>query len=139
MVVNLFFDDPNQPRLPPDEVRLLDVRLAVHPKGDRVRVRLDLTPFTERPNLRARIHDAAGKVIAQCNILETMLPSLEFTMHLQATEKSREYTLEAEVYYQKVPPPSDVPIDIHLPDPLVVDHREVSFSLPVSKPVTGNE
>jgi hypothetical protein len=128
--VNPFFNDPNQSHLPPEEVRLSDVRLAVYPKADRVRVRVELTPFTERPNLRVRISDTAGKVIAQSDILETMLPSLEFTLHLRAAEREKEYTLEAEVYYQKVPMPSDAPIDIHLPDPLVVDRRKVTFCLP---------
>jgi hypothetical protein len=77
-----------------------------------------------------RISDKSGKVIAQSDILETMLPHLEFTMHLRAVERGIDYIMEAEVYYQKVPLPSDVAIDIHLPDPMVVDRRKVTFSLP---------
>jgi hypothetical protein len=128
--LNLFFNDPNELRLPPEEVRLCDVSFAVYPQADRVRVRVELTPFTERPNIRVCISDATGKVIAQSDILETLLSNLEFTMHLRAAERGQEYTLEAEVYYQKVPMPNEVPIDIHLPDPMVVDHRKMTFSLP---------
>jgi hypothetical protein len=128
--LNLFFTDPNQPRLSPEEVRLLELGLAVHPNGDRVRVHVELTPFTERPNIRVRISDASGKVIAQSDILENMLPNLEFTMHLRQADRGKEYTLEAELYYQKMPMPSETAIDIHLPDPLVVDRRKMTFSLP---------
>ena len=126
----MFFNDPNEVRLPPEYVRLRNVQVITHPKGDRARVRVELTPFSKRPNVRVSITDEAGKAIAQTDILETMQSNLEFTMHLRGAEIGREYTVEAQVYYQKIPVPSEIPMDIHLPDPMVVDLRKVTFTLP---------
>jgi len=126
----MFFNDPKEVRLPPEEVRLRNVQVIAHPQGDRLRVRVELSPFLERPNIRVSITDQAGKAIAQTDILETMQSNLEFTMHLRGAEMRREYTVEAQVYYQKIPVPSEIPMDIHLPDPMVVDLRKVTFTLP---------
>jgi hypothetical protein len=128
--MDFFLHDPDKSRLPPEEVRLRKVQVSPQPNGQRVKIYLELTPFTKRPNVSVTITSASGKEVAHTSILETMLPKLEFTMHLRGPNPGNEYIVETSVYYQSLPEPSDIPIDIPLPDPLIVDHNKTVFSLP---------
>jgi hypothetical protein len=127
--MDIFFHDPNEIRLPPEEVRLCEVRATPEPNGRRVKIYLELTPFMKRPNIEVTISTAAGKTVAHTSILETMQRKLEFTMHLREPEPNSEYIIECLVYYQKLPEPSEVPKDIPFPDPMVVDRHKVMFIL----------
>ncbi|OGO26182.1 MAG: hypothetical protein A2136_08450 [Chloroflexi bacterium RBG_16_54_11] len=128
--MDIFLQEPDEIRLPPEEVRLLEVQVTPEPKGRRVKVFMELTPFRKRPNLEVTVTDASGRVAAQVSILETMLRKLEFNLHLREPEPGAEYTIESSVYYQKLPEPSDTPADVPLPEPMVVDHHKATFVLP---------
>ena len=132
--MDIFFHDPKKIRLPPEEVRLCDMKITPQHNGGRVKIFLELTPFMKRPNVEVIITDTSGKQVAHTSILETMLPKLEFTMHLRQLDPGSEYTIESVVYYQKMPEPSDVPMDIPLPEPMIVDSRKVTFAFPQSEP-----
>ena len=47
--MEFFLTDPQVGRLPPEVTRILDLRVESYPDGKRVRVRLELTPFQQRP------------------------------------------------------------------------------------------
>ncbi len=127
--MDIFFQDPNVVRLPPEEVRLVDVRVTPQTEGGRVKIYLELTPFLKRPDISLTITSPAGKEAARATILETMLTKLEVTLHLRETEKGGEYILETILYYQKLPQPGEVEVEIQLPDPLIVDQRKMTFVL----------
>jgi len=128
--MDFFLHDPDKSRLPPEEVRLRKVQVSPQPNDQRVKIYLELTPFKKRPNISVTITSASGKQVAHTSILEIMLPKLEFTLHLREPDPGNEYIVETSVYYQSLPEPSNVPIDIPLPDPLIVDHNMTIFSLP---------
>ena len=128
-VNNFFLQDPNIIRLPPEEVRLTEVQVSPQVNGKQVKIHLELTPFIKRPNIEVTITSDTGKVAGHTNILETMLHQLEFTMHLRQVEPGGEYTMEISVYYQKLPEPSDTPMDVPLPEPLIVDRNTITFRL----------
>ncbi len=128
--MNIFLNDPDEVRLPPEEVRLRSLQAIAYPQGDRVRVHLELTPFARRPNIKVTVNNSQGIEMAGTTILETMLSSVEFTMHLRQPEPDGEYTIVAEVYYQQLPEPSDKPMDLPLPPPLIVDRKAITFRLP---------
>ena len=129
--MNIFLQDPDEIRLPPEDVRLVAVQVTPQPNSRRVKIFLELTPFMKRPNVEVTITDADGKAAAHSSILETMLRKLEFTMHLREPIPGGEYTIESTVYYQKLPEPSDTPVDIALPEPMIVDQRTEKFILPL--------
>lgn len=131
--MSIFLHDPNEIRLPPEEVRLVKVLVTPQPNGKQVKVHLELTPFMKRPNIEVSITADTGKEVGHTSILETMLHILEFTMHLRQAEAGSQLTMETTVYYQKLPEPSNVPKEVPLPDPLIVDHHHTSFSLPRSE------
>ena len=125
--MDIFFNDPNVIRLPPEEVRLREVQITAYPESGRVKIHLELTPFLKRPDISLTITDPSGKEAARATILETMLTKLELTMHLRDPIQGSEYTLETVVYYQKLPQPGDEQVEIQLPDPMVVDQSKTIF------------
>jgi hypothetical protein len=127
--MDIFFNDPNIVRLPPEEVRLREVQIAPQPESGRVKIHLELTPFQKRPNLSMIITSSTGKEAAHTTILETMLTKLELTIHLRSPEPGSEYTLETIVFYQKLPQPREDEVVIQLPEPMVVDRRKSTFIL----------
>jgi hypothetical protein len=131
--MDIFFQDPDEIRLPPEQVRLLKSHITPLEGGNRVKVSLELTPFMKRPNIDLTITNSSGKVLAHSSILETMLRKLEFIMHLRESVPGDEYKLEAMVYYQKLPEPSDTQMDLPLPEPMIVDHHSNIFIIPQSQ------
>ncbi len=131
--MNFFLNDPNEIRLPLEEVRLVKVQVVPQHNGKQVKIHLELTPFMKRPNIEVRITSRTGKEVGHTSILETMLYKLEFTMHLRQVEAREELSMETSVYYQKLPEPSDTPVEIPLPEPLVVDKNTTTFILPQSE------
>jgi hypothetical protein len=128
--MDIFFRDPNEIQLAPEEVRLNKVHVTPQSNGRQVRIYLELTPFIKRPNVEVTITAESGKEVAHTSILETMLPKLEFTMHLRGPEPGKKYNLETTVYYQRMPEPSDIPMDVPLPEPMIVDNHKATFILP---------
>lgn len=131
--MDIFFQEPDEIRRPPEEVRLREVQVFPMPDGKRIKVSIELVPFLKKPNLEISITTESGKEVAYTSILETMTPKNELVMHLREVKPGGEYTLTATVYYQSLPEPSNTPQDISLPDPLIVDQQKVIFSLPQSK------
>jgi hypothetical protein len=130
--MDMFLNDMNEVRFPPEEVRLRELQATPKLDGSRVKIFLELTPFMKRPNVEVTITASSGKEVAHISILETMLRKLEFTMHLRETKPGNEYIIDCIVYYQRLPEPSDDPMDVPLPDPMIVDHQKVTFILPES-------
>jgi hypothetical protein len=127
--LDIFFNDPNVVRLPPEEVHLREVRIMVQADTGRVKIHLELTPFQKRPNITVSITSASGKEAARATILETMLTRLELTMHLREPDPGSEYSVETTVFYQKIPQPGEEEVEIQLPEPMTVDQRKTTFIL----------
>jgi hypothetical protein len=127
--MDLFFSDPNEIRLPPEEVRLREVRITTQPDSGRVKIHIELTPFLKRPDISIAITEADGKEVAHATILEAMLAKLELTMHLRQPQQGSEYSLKTVVYYQKMPPPDAEQVEIKLSDPMIVDQHVATFIL----------
>jgi hypothetical protein len=126
--MNIFLQDPNIIRVPPEEVRLKKVKITPQMDGSRIKLQLELTPFLKRPNISVTITTPSGEQMAHSDILETMLSELELTMHLRQAKPAGEFTAEISVYYQKLPLPSDSPVEVPLPDPMIVDSLTKTFS-----------
>ncbi len=128
--MDFFLQEPEEGRLPPESVRLRDLHITPHPNGDKVKINLELSPFKQRPNIELTIFDPSGTEVAHSNILETMLKKLEFVMHIRHPIPGGEYRLSVLVYYQKLPEPGEIEVDLPIPEAMVVDRRESTFSLP---------
>jgi hypothetical protein len=127
--MDLFFSDPNEIRLPPEEVRLREVQITAQPDSGRVKIHIELTPFLKRPDISIAITESDGKEVAHATILEAMQAKLELTMHLRQPQQGSEYSVKTVVYYQKMPPPGTEQVEIKLPDPMIVDQQTATFIL----------
>ncbi|HSF80209.1 MAG TPA: hypothetical protein VLA49_03185 [Anaerolineales bacterium] len=128
--MDIFFSDPTAIPLPPDEVRVKELRAEPWPDKRRVRVYLEITPFQQRPNGNITITDAAGEEVASVSFIETIDPKMEFTIHLRRQETSGEYSVSATLFYEEntgtqddqVIPPSEL-------KQTVVDQAVTNFSI----------
>ena len=99
--MEIFFQDPSDIPLPPDEVRIREFKAQPWPDGRRVRVTLQITPFQKKPNGEIRINDENGEEVANISIIETIDPNMELTVHLRQSETGGEYTAYAVLYYSE--------------------------------------
>ena len=98
--------NPRQPPedgLPPQEVRIQELRAEPWPGEDRrVKIHLRLTPFLEKPDIHVVIEDSSQNEVASVDIIESFEDQMTFTMHIRGDDNSREYTLIASLNYPEV-------------------------------------
>ena len=97
--MDIFFQDPSEIPLPPDEVRIRQFYAEPWPDGRRVRVFLELTPFQKHPNGEISVIDTQGEEVANLSIIETIDPKMEFTIHLRMPTPHGRYQVSAKVFY----------------------------------------
>lgn len=130
--MDIFFRDPTDIPLPPDQVRIRQFRAEPWADGRRVSVQLELTPFLKRPNGEITITDARGVEAASLDIIETMDPRLEFTVHLRGAGMEGPFTAAAAIFYLEEPetPVEDLQADLETRARRVVDQAQTTFQVP---------
>lgn len=98
-MMDIFFNDPNDVPLPPDQVEIRQLSAEPNPEGDRVLVRFEITPFQERPNIEIDVHNAGGRNVASVSVVEAIENRMEFTLHIRQHEPEGSYTLCMQVFY----------------------------------------
>jgi hypothetical protein len=126
--MDIFFADPNEVPLPPDEVRIQSLKAEPWPDGQRVRVSLDVDPFQKRPSAEIEIKNPEGRTIAAVTVIESMDRKMEFNMHLREKESHGIYRLSAILYYSE----SEETEGDEVPPQKIaeVDRREITFEIP---------
>ena len=146
--MEIFFQDPSEIPLPPEEVRIRELRAEPWPDGRRVRIYLEVDPFQKRPSAEVHIENEEGEDVAQASILESMSRKMEFTLHLRQPDPQGTFRLSAVLYFTSPLPVSGSPESEHLsevqaasseiPEPVVVDRAETKFVIPSgSQKTTG--
>jgi hypothetical protein len=127
--MDIFFQDPTAIPLPPEEVRIIELRTALLPDHRRVRIYLELTPFQKRPNGEITINNPSGEEVASASIIETMASKMELTMHLRGPIPSGQYEVSASVFYEEVAEDSETNEQIEPPKRAVVDTARSVFQI----------
>ena len=128
--MDLFFADPSEIPLPPDEVRIREVLAEPYPDGRRVRVTLEVDPFQQRPNLDLLALNAHGERVAGASIIETMTRKMSLTLHIRPAEAG-DYVLNVILFYNsRIEPPETEDAPPPVVERSVVDRRDISFKLP---------
>jgi hypothetical protein len=99
--MEIFFVDPDDIPLSPDEVRIRQLTAHPHPDGQRVRVYFEITPFQQRPDAELHITNSNGEQVASVSVIETIDPKMEITMHLPASIEAGQFTLHGVVFYRQ--------------------------------------
>lgn len=130
--MDIFFNDPNEIPLPPEEVRLSELIAEPWLDGRRVRITLEVAPFQKYPSADVIITNVAGEKVSQANILEFITRKIELNLHLREAKPGGEYQVQAVLYYQKLPAVNEEPSSDEPQKPLIVDRRQTSFTIPTS-------
>jgi hypothetical protein len=89
--MDIFFADPSEVPLPPEEVRIRKLKADPSPDGKRVRVYLEVDPFQKRPSAELNLFDSSGRQIASVDIIETMNRKIDLNVHLRGAVETGEY------------------------------------------------
>ena len=99
---DIFFTDAGEAPVPPDEVRIRLLEAVPRADGHRVDVRIEITPFQQRPNVELIIRNDAGEETATLSVVEAIDAAMDFTMHLREAKTGGLYTLEMRVFYADI-------------------------------------
>ncbi len=127
--MDIFFQDPHEIPLPPDEVRIRELRAELLPDGQRVRIYFELDPFQKRPSAELAISDANGVPLAHASVIESMVRKIELTMHLRTPGAPFPYRLAASIYYLAPLPEAGRELDpADTAPPQVIDRKTIQFT-----------
>ncbi len=127
--MDLFFADPSEIPLPPEDVRIRELRAEPYPDGRRVRVYLTVDPFQRRPSAELEVVDSQGRRAAWANVIESQVRKMEMTLHLRSPQPGS-YTLKAVLLYSKIEKPDETAETPPAPmETMIVDTAEVGFEV----------
>lgn len=114
-----FFLQNNDNLKPRDEVRIEKLSAEPMPDGRRIKVRMEVTPFRERPSFEIALFDEAQRKVGATSVIEAMTFRMEFVLHLRgATEPAGDYALRAALYYEDPATPQHLAqTTVHIPAP----------------------
>ena len=124
--MEIFFQDPSEIPLPPDEVRIRTLKADPSPDFSRLRVYLEVDPFQVKPNLELVVTNPDGNEISTASVIESITRKIELTMHLRGNKPDGEYTLNAILYFRETSGDGDNINDL-LEEPKIVDKAECKF------------
>ena len=129
--MDIFFADPNEVPLPPDEVRIRELKAEPWPDGRKVHIYLETDPFQRKPNADVVILNAKGEEVADASVIEPMNRKMEFTLHLREPEPGGSYQVKAVLFYtEPIPEPKEGETEPpELPEPQIVDRAETRFEV----------
>ena len=124
--MDIFFSDPSEIPLPPEEIRIRDLRAKPGSDSSRLHVFLEVDPFQKRPNVDLAILDQTGQEIATTSIIESMARKMELTMLFREKPANGNYRLVSTLYYVNIQQPEEGEGVI---DRQVIDSKQVDFRL----------
>ena len=131
--MDIFFQDPTDIPLPPEEVRIRELTIEPWPDGRRVRVNLELTPFQNRPNGEISIKNVDGEEVSSVSFIETIDPKMQFNMHLRTLETQGEYSVHAIIFYPILESAEETEENHESPllpkEIMVVDQTSIKFTI----------
>jgi hypothetical protein len=131
--MDIFFADPDEIPLPPEQVRIRELRAEPSHDGQRVRVYMEVDPFefNQRPNAELLITDPRGQEVASASVIGSMTRKVELTMHLRGERESGRFILHATLFYSVIQERSDPENGIEAIENTVVDTAQAIFIIPV--------
>jgi hypothetical protein len=127
--MDIFFTDPTEVPLPPDEVRIREFTADPWPDGQRVKTYLEVTPFQKRPSGEVVITNSLGQTVATSNIIETIDPKMEINMHLRLPEPAGAYDVSVILFYLQDLDEEEQESDPSPPERMIVDEAQTSFEI----------
>lgn len=128
--MDIFFNDPNEIPLPPEEVRIRELKAEPWSGGRLIHVYLEVDPFQKRPNADLFIIDVNGDIAASASIIESMARKMELTMHIAKPKKGTKYKLETKLYYAQINEGNELDHETKPIQRQMVDKKVIYFHIP---------
>jgi hypothetical protein len=97
--MDIFFEDPSDVPLPPDQIEVRELTGQPNQDGNRVLVKFEITPFQDRPNIEITLKNQAGDQVAGFSVVEAIENKMDFTLHVREAQPQGAYTLTMHVIY----------------------------------------
>ncbi len=124
--MEFFLNDPKIKRFPPSEIHILHLNVEPYPDSSRLRVRLELTPFLQKPYLDITVKDANENIIATTSVVEPTAWKLDLTLHIKKiTDLNAQNGSEASRNGS-----CSLIVSLSYPDLGEIEHRKITFQLP---------
>ncbi|MCJ7703752.1 MAG: hypothetical protein MUO62_19410 [Anaerolineales bacterium] len=129
-MMDIFFTDPSEVPLPPDEVRVLDLKIEPYPDGRRLRVLVELTPFQKNPHGDIVITNQNGEPVSTASFVEAITPRFEMTLHLRSIDAEGRYMATLTLFYsEEVEDEKRGDQVLVRPEKHIVDEAVINFEL----------
>lgn len=125
--MDIYFSDPTEIPLPPEEVRIRTLSAEPWPDGRKIRVYLEFDPSQKRPSAELTLINPEGECISTISVIESMTRKVEINMHLRSTPLNGQYTLEAVLFFDQILPETE-PEQPPQIDRMIVDKSQFTFS-----------
>jgi hypothetical protein len=130
--MDIFFDNPDDPPVPPEDVKIRSLSIEPYEDGRRVAVELEITPFTEKPNIEIGVFNQDEDVVATFSVLEALEHKMTFTLHLREPNPGGNYVLKMHLFYTDLAALEDeeTPIkDILLENKRIIARAQSEFTI----------
>ena len=128
--MDIFFADPSEVPLPPEEVRIRELRTEAWPDGRRVRVDLEVDPFQLSPSADLVILDEEGEQVASASVISSMDRRMELTLHLRGAVAGGEYRLCVTLFYAEIEEEPGPEGELKPIQRTIIDTAQAVFRLP---------
>lgn len=123
--MDIFLQDPREIPLPPDEVRIRELKITPHAERYQVEINLEVDPFQRRPNIDLEIIDSDQSTLASTSIIESDQRQMSLVMHLRPVVPGNTMRIRATLFYRQG---LDEDFQGELPEPQVIHIVEKDFS-----------
>lgn len=100
--MDFFLPRDDLPRMGPEDTRIESLHVEPYPDGERLLVKIQLTPFQVRPHIELTLSDAHGDEVAAASIVEPLSWQLQLTLHLRGASAGP-FRLEARLFFPDGP------------------------------------
>jgi len=134
-MTDIFFEDPDDVPLPPEEINIRELEVEPYPDGRRIAVRFYVSPFQKSPNYEISIFNEEGKQVSELSVVEAIENRMTFTLHLRESDPIGRYKVSMRVFYtdldgyEKSDSETASAKKILADTGQTIDRKEVSFEL----------
>ena len=97
--MEFFTAEQNVEKVPPSEMRFINLQAQPSTDGGKVRIVLEITPFQQSPFIDIVVHDSHDSVIGTTSIIEPASWKMEVTLHLRNSPEPNETCKISAVLY----------------------------------------
>ena len=127
--MDIFFSDPDEIPLPPDEIRFRNIQVYPINGSNKIKIYIEIDPFRKKPNIDLVVFNNRREIATSVNIIESIQRKMEIIAHLKRNTADIEFNLEATLYYSEIEDEKNNNGKISRFIDSIVDKKEIPFNL----------